>query len=621
MKNKLNIFKMSLIIFFSLISCLYAENIPQKRPGHILYKLKENLPASRNIIVKNFLRAHRSWPKKILRNQEVVVEVFENLKGKTEETICRQLIATGAVEFAEPDYLISPEQTPNDPNFSNQWHHSKINTPLAWDITTGNEQVIVAVCDTGVLTTHQDLADNLILPGFNTVDGSTNVNPISGHGTATSGCVAAVGNNGIGVTGMAWKIKVLPIRVSNLSDGSAYYSDIAEAINYAADHGAKVISISYGVGGSYTIDNAAKYARKKGALVFVAAGNSNQQVNYSDFSSFVLVGATDSKDAKASFSNYGASLDVVAPGTSIVTTNSSGTYSTVSGTSFSTPLAAGLAALIYSINPSFTPEEVENFIFSTAEDLGTLGKDIYFGYGRINALKAVQQALIKYKGNTPPQAYFEPSTYTGLAPLSVTFDASGSSDIDGSIVSYEWNFGDGDTAVGKIVSHTFSKAGSYSVTLTVTDNLNASFSVTKSITVASPLPPFWQISPVSGVSASENNGILSVEFVTAQDVNYYHATRKVDVQANTTYRLSGYIKTDNLIDNKGVCLEAVDSRGWTYLAKSTPKITGTKDWTYVEVVFTTTPETKQMVIRARRISGTGTVQGKSYFKEAKLEKL
>ncbi len=225
-------------------------------------------------------------------------------------------------------------------------------------------------------------------------------------------------------------------------------------------------------GGSSTVDAAAQYARGQGALVFVAAGNDSEEVDYPDFSSFVLVGATDYSDIKAGFSNYGVAIDIVAPGVSIYSTYWSAGYAGLYGTSFATPLSAGVAALIYSINLSFSPQQVENFIFSTAVDLGDPGEDIYFGNGRVDAALAVDAAFA-YQNNTPPVAVASSYPTQGEAPLTVSFDGSESYDIDGQIVSYYWDFADGTGDNGEIVSHTYTEEETYNVSLTVTDNMGA----------------------------------------------------------------------------------------------------------------------------------------------------
>ncbi len=459
---------LSMILGFTTASYAGKEDRP-RRKGHILVKYRDGAQPRIKDRGKKIRQAYRANLRKMLRNGKITVEELKDLRGRTEEMICRELVASGAVEFAEPDYLVAPELIPTDEKFASQWHHAKMNSPAAWDITTGDGQVIVAVCDTGVEATHPDLAANMMLPGFNTVDGSTNTAPVAGHGTATAGCLAAIGNNAIGVAGMGWNFRILPVRVSNTADGYAYYSDLAEAVMWAADHGARVINVSYGAGGSSTMDSAAKYARNKGALVCISAGNSGVEVTYPDYASFLLVGASDANDLKASWSNFGTALDIVAPGTSIYTTKTGAAYGSFSGTSFSSPIAAGLAALVFALNPQLTPAEVENLILANCVDLGTAGEDKTFGRGRINA-GATLQAARQLQPNLPPVALFDATPYSGYAPLETEVNALNSYDNDGSIVKFEWDFGDGTTALGQNAQHLYGKTGTYTVKLTVTDD-------------------------------------------------------------------------------------------------------------------------------------------------------
>jgi hypothetical protein len=196
------------------------------------------------------------------------------------------------------------------------------------------------------------------------------------------------------VTGVNWQTSIMPIRVSNNVDGTAYLTDLADCIYYAADHGAKVASLSFaGLYASSEIDQAAIYMRGKGGLTVVAAGNDGSDISaYPNSPNYLTVGAVGQSDVHSSFSNWGTSVDLVAPGENILTTLPNNMYVSESGTSLSAPMVAGVAALIYSLNPNFTPAEVEGFILSTATDLGPVGKDLLYGTGRLNAGAAVQAA-------------------------------------------------------------------------------------------------------------------------------------------------------------------------------------------------------------------------------------
>ncbi len=154
-------------------------------------------------------------------------------------------MATGAVEFAEPNYLVEPSIAPKDPGYKSQWHLSRIRMPAAWTVITDSSNIKIAVCDTGVNSNHPDLKANLTLPGYNVVDGTTDTIDIHGHGTMTTGTLAAIGNNSLETTGIAWRASVLPIKVSNDISGISTYGDLATCIRYAADQGAKVVSLSY----------------------------------------------------------------------------------------------------------------------------------------------------------------------------------------------------------------------------------------------------------------------------------------------------------------------------------------------------------------------------------------
>ena len=339
-------------LVFSCGASVIADEHQARRPGTILYKLKNDANSTQADAAEELLAQLQPMAKTLAQPPDRRNDVFQmasipaTFRGQSEEAICAKLMATGGVEFAEPDYLIEPADTiPNDPLYGNQWHHAKMQSPAAWDLVTGDGSVTVAVIDTGVQSSHPDLAAHMVLPGRNTVDNSTSTEPIHFHGTHVAGCMAAIGNNGIGVTGVAWNAGILPIKISNRSDGLAYISDMAEGIRWATDHGAKVLNLSYGGFQSSTINSAAQYARNNGALLFMAAGNEGANLNSSpDYTSFILVGSTTSADTRSSFSNYGTPIDIVAPGSSIASTYLNGGYASASGTSMATPVAAGVAA-------------------------------------------------------------------------------------------------------------------------------------------------------------------------------------------------------------------------------------------------------------------------------------
>ena len=382
-----------------------AQQQRQRRPGAILYQLDAFATDAEKIAAEDVLAdlvpVAPIQPAGLADRQPVFrMATLPDANGATgrfqdEETVAATLEATGGVIFAEPDYAFSPvATTPNDPSYGSQWHHTTMQSPAAWDLITGDGSVIVGIIDTGVQSDHPDLAAHMLLPGKNTVDDTTNTEPIHFHGTHVAGCTAAIGNNGVGVSGVCWNAQILPIKISNRSDGVAYISDMAEGIIWATDQGAKVLNLSYGGFQSSTINSAAQYARDNGALLFMAAGNDSLNLDADpDWTSFILVGATTSADARSSFSNYGIPIDISAPGSSIYATNINSGYTYASGTSMATPVAAGVAALMWTANPTLTPAELETLLYDSCDDIGAAGEDNVHGHGRVNTYAAVQAAL------------------------------------------------------------------------------------------------------------------------------------------------------------------------------------------------------------------------------------
>ncbi|NWG08813.1 MAG: S8 family serine peptidase, partial [Nitrososphaerales archaeon] len=327
------------------------------------------------------------------------------------------------IDIVEEDQRIPPSLIPNDSYYSSQWHLNKILAPDAWDISIGDPNIIIAVLDSGVDPSHPDLSAQL-LQGYNFYDNNYNTSDVFGHGTKVAGVAAALTNNMIGVSSIGYQCSILPIRVTDTS-GYAYSSLLSKGLTYAADRGAKVAVISFAIFGGSTISDAAKYFIDKGGLVVAAGGN--DYTNHPDLDNpyIISVSATTSSDSRASFSSYGPYIDLSAPGSVIYTTIRGGGYSSVSGTSFSAPLTAGLVALIFSANPSLTPTEVEQIMESTALDLGDPGYDVYYGYGRIDASRALMSVngFVTYRDTDPPSVTIthpnDGTTVSGSVTISV----------------------------------------------------------------------------------------------------------------------------------------------------------------------------------------------------------
>jgi len=328
------------------------------------------------------------------------------------------------VVYVEPNYIFHLLNIPNDNYLSQQWalnqtNDCDIDAPEAWDIETGDSNIVIAIVDTGVDYNHPDLAANIwdnIAESLNGIDDDSNGyiddirgwdfynkdnNPIDdyGHGTHCSGIASAVTNNSVGIAGICWNCTIMPIKI-----GGSYGIPLdaaADGIIYAADNGADVISMSWG--GYFTstlISDAIDYAYEKGAALVAAAGNSNTDMKLypAAYDNVIAVAATNSTDEKADFSNYGNWIDLAAPGVDIYSTmptyevfmndnyGYSQNYDTCNGTSMACPFVSGLAGLILSKNSSFSPDEICTILKSSTD---TVTSDYYIGRGRINAYSAI----------------------------------------------------------------------------------------------------------------------------------------------------------------------------------------------------------------------------------------
>ena len=309
------------------------------------------------------------------------------------EKVKTALMQSGRFSFVEEHGKGRGVYIPDDGSYGSQWHLPKIEAPSGWDMNSGSSSEPIAIIDSGVDPDHPDLAEKLI-PGKNFLDGSFDTSDVLGHGTKVAGSAAAIGDNEIGVAGLAWSNPIMPLVVLS-SENWAYYSDIASAIIHAVDNGVRVINISIaGSSSSSTLQTAVDYAWSKGAVIIAAAANSSTSTPYypAACEHVVAVGATDSNDHLASFSNYGDWVDLCAPGTSIVTTNNGGGYGSSHGTSFSSPITAGVAALMFSERPGLNNFELVSLLNGSTDDLGDPGFDSIYGNGRVNAYKAVLAA-------------------------------------------------------------------------------------------------------------------------------------------------------------------------------------------------------------------------------------
>lgn len=330
--------------------------------------------------------------RQVLAGQTAVVTLPE---GVGEGELAVMLEALGEYAIVEPNWLVFPALVPNDSQYGSSWQHTRIQSAAAWDITTGSGDVIIAVCDSGVDIDHPDLV-NLLVPGYNTaqnlpqVDGG-GVDDLNGHGTFVAGCAAAEGNNSIGVVGVGWNFRIMPIRVSEAPDGSAAISEILEGALWAAENGARIVNASYSGATDGTISATAVRMLGEDSLLFWAAGNSSAFTEGGS-DNYVIVASTRSNDAISGFSNFGPAVDVAAPGSGVRATRRGGSYGNSSGTSFASPIAAGVGGMIVSQNPALLAEDVRDVLTESADDLGAPGRDDFYGHGRVNTFNAVQLA-------------------------------------------------------------------------------------------------------------------------------------------------------------------------------------------------------------------------------------
>lgn len=421
----------NLLLFCTLLLCapsLFATTDdvnPQFAEGYILIKPKAGVSDVKlAAMLARFSGASISFDKKLEKLNIATVKVPRG----SELDFAQSLREQPEVKFAELDYFLVPaESVPSDPGYVHQWHLPTIGSPAAWVDSTGSG-VIVAVIDTGVDGNHPDLQRS-VLPGRNIVAGNDNTGDVMGHGTSIAGTVAAAGNNAIGVASVAYGAQILPVRISERMDGRAYFSDMAAGIIWAAENGARVANLSYGAGGSETVQSAAKFMRNSGGLVFVSAGNEGTDPQWPNLEDLIVVAATDRSDAVASFSNYGAFIDIAAPGDFIYTTTAGGGYAAFNGTSFASPIAAGVAALIIAHRPKLDPGQVVEIMRATATDSGEPGWDPAYGAGRVDAQASLKEAdFTRAADSTDPVAILlGPSngdTVTGFVPISVVTEDS-----------------------------------------------------------------------------------------------------------------------------------------------------------------------------------------------------
>jgi thermitase len=503
--------------------------------GRVLVKFRDQvLPAhAANIIAALGARDADEIP-------NIGVHIVDLPYQASEKAFVERFQGQAEVEFAELDFVAAPDGiTPNDPSYTSEWHLTKIAGPTAWSSTTGSSNVTIAILDTGCDPTHPDLASKYV-PGWNTYDNNSDTHDVYGHGTAVAGTAAAASNNGTGVASVAWGCEIMPMRISD-TNGYGYGSTISKALTWAADHGARVANISYRMDFSSSVTTAAQYFMSKGGVVTMSAGNESTVSTAVDNPYILVVSASDSSDNLASWSNTGTNLDLAAPGVNIYTTMNGGGYGGWSGTSFSAPIVAGVAGLVLSANSALSAQQVQDILKQSADDLGTSGWDSKYGWGRVNAARAVSLATGSNPpaDTTPPSVAFASPTAGAAVSNTVTVQVSASDNVglanvslyvDGGLVaggsnsslSYSWN-----TLTSSNGSHTLQAAG----TDTSGNTANTQITVTVNNTTDTTAPAVSIASPANGATVSRT---LSVTVNTADDVGVVKVELYVDGKLSST---------------------------------------------------------------------------------------
>ncbi|MDB9440670.1 S8 family serine peptidase, partial [Sphaerospermopsis kisseleviana CS-549] len=450
----------------------YTPNPPAYASNKLIVKFKDGINTTQANEIKNTLGVAKTETIKLTGAQ------IWTLSGKTSvETALATHKNNPIFQYIEPDYIVTKAVTfPNDPSFNQLWglHNTgqsggtpdaDIDAPEAWDIQTGNPNLVIGVLDTGVDYNHPDLVGNIWTnPGEIANDGIDNDNngyiddirgwdfayndnnpsDVDGHGTHVSGTIAGKGNNGVGVTGVAWNAKIMPLKFLD-DTGSGSTSNAILAINYATAKGVKITNNSWGGGGySQALYDAINTAGQQGALFIAAAGNSSANADINpmypaayNLANIISVASTTNTDSLSSFSNYGlTSVDLGAPGSAIYSTLPNNSYGTLSGTSMASPHVAGAAALVWSQNPTWTAQQVKNTLMNTGDSIAALAGKTVSGkrLNVFNALAAanlpsvtvsVSPATVQEDGATNLVYTFTRTNLNLSSPLTVNFGASG----------------------------------------------------------------------------------------------------------------------------------------------------------------------------------------------------
>lgn len=374
----------------------FSQDASAARTGAIIVKLRRGVSSAR---LQKLLQSVGARVQRTGHGMSAVV--VQMPPGVMSGNWASRLQESGIVEYTEPETLMYAYGAPNDPNYPQQWGLQNsgygIRAQSAWEMSTG-QGIIVAVLDTGIRQDCPDLKGTRFTAGYNTLDNNSNTTDDNGHGTHVAGTIAQTTNNSYGCAGVAHGATLMPVKVLG-ANGSGSNFAVAAGIRWATDHGARVINMSLGGSGGSTLLEAVRYAVQKGVVLCAAAGNGGgSSLSYpAAYSETIAVGALASTGKRASFSQYGQGLSVMAPGVNILQQTWSPqqgkfVFGSWAGTSMATPHVAGTAALMLARNPNLTPAQVKEILQRTARDLGPPGWDNETGHGLIDAQAAVNAA-------------------------------------------------------------------------------------------------------------------------------------------------------------------------------------------------------------------------------------
>jgi len=375
---------LAIVLIFSIAATSGAMVSSSATTEEIIIGLTNNTGPA----LQQALRAEYDYT--VLERNEALNCVLVQVSRDDSQHVITSLAGGDFVRYVEPNKRVHALlYTPNDPRYLDQWGPQSIKADWAWDHERGNTNVTIAIIDSGIDYTHEDLCTNYIAGGYDWVNNDSDPMDDYGHGTHCAGIAAATLNNEKGIAGIAQVNLIAEKMLDETGWGTEW--DLAKAIVHAADSNVDIISLS--VGGDDDVqaeEDACLYAWNHGCLLVASSGNDYSAViKYpAAYETVIAVGSINQTDQRWGSSNWGSNLELVAPGVGILSSYPSNSYATLTGTSMAAPHVAGVAALIWSKYPSLTNSEVRDILTHTADDLGTEGVDQYYGYGKVNALNA-----------------------------------------------------------------------------------------------------------------------------------------------------------------------------------------------------------------------------------------